>query len=139
MPARPARPACAAPHASRLRLTHARHGQVSQEEFLETVKRRVSLKTPLDTSFWRPYVRGMAPTPEEGSEGAKNQTQLIFVAGAEGTGHHFITAVMMRLTQLMPMTLVQEQAFQALWWNPTARDPASFWSALEAFQQVPAG
>jgi len=34
---------------------------------------------------------------------------------------------------LMPMTLVQEQIFQALWWNPKERDAAIFWSALEAF------
>ena len=42
---------------------------------------------------------------------------------------------MMRLSELMPMTLTEEQAFQALWWNPKTRDPAKFWSALEAFQQ----
>jgi len=88
-----------------------------------------------------------------------NGTQLIFVAGAEGTGHHFITALMMRVPSLMPMTLVQEQTFrvwsrqvvsslvlvvgsnvltwplQALWWKPTARDPRVFWSALEAFSE----
>ena len=105
----------------------------SQEAFLELVKRRVNIKTPLDTTFWRPYVRGVAK--DAGKNPAGNQTQLIFVAGAEGTGHHFITALMMRLSQLMPMTLVEEQMFQALWWNPKARDPAKFWSALESFQQ----
>lgn len=25
--------------------------------------------------------------------------------------------------------------FQALWWNPKARDPHKFWSAIEAFQK----
>ena len=105
----------------------------SQEAFLELVKRRVNIKTPLDTTFWRPYVRGVAK--DAGKNPAGHQTQLIFVAGAEGTGHHFITALMMRLSQLMPMTLVEEQMFQALWWNPKARDPAKFWSALESFQQ----
>ena len=58
------------------------------------------------------------------------------VAGAEGTGHHFITALMMRLPQLMPMTLVQEQSFQALWWDDRSRkDPAVFWAAIEAFSE----
>ena len=86
-----------------------------QEAFLELVKRRASIQTPLDTSFWRPYVRKEGKgLPKRSSV---NQTQLIFVAGAEGTGHHFITALMMRLPALMPMTLVQEQAFQALWWK----------------------
>ena len=105
----------------------------AQEAFLELVKRRASIQTPLDTSFWRPYVRkeGKAAPKVESA----NQTQLIFVAGAEGTGHHFITALMMRLPALMPMTLVQEQAFQALWWNPKSHDPAVFWSAIEAFSE----
>jgi len=101
-----------------------------QEAFLELVKRRVNIKTTLDTTFWRPYVRSVSK-----DVAATNQTQLIFVAGAEGTGHHFVTAVMMRLSQLMPMTLVEEQVFQALWWNTKAHDPAKFWSAVEAFQQ----
>ena len=30
----------------------------AQEAFLELVKRRAAIQTPLDTSFWRPYVRG---------------------------------------------------------------------------------
>ena len=57
------------------------------------------------------------------------------MAGAEGTGHHFITALMMRLPKLMPMSLVQEQAFQALWWDPKHHDPATFWAALESFSE----
>ena len=111
-----------------------------QEAFLELVKRRASIQTPLDTSFWRPYVRGAADKPTQqrayrgpGSPG--NGTQLIFVAGAEGTGHHFITALMMRLPELMPMSLVQEQTFQALWWDPKHHDPATFWAALESFSE----
>ena len=100
----------------------------AQEAFLELVKRRASIQTKLDTSFWRPYNRP-AGAADKGSpqQPGLNGTQLIFVAGAEGTGHHFITALMMRLPKLMPMTLVQEQAFQALWWKPTERDPAVFW------------
>lgn len=109
-----------------------------QEAFLELVKRRASIQTPLDTSFWRPYIRrpgaDKSATPQSGS-GGRNTTELIFVAGAEGTGHHFITAVLMRLPSLMPMTLVQEQTFQALWWNPEERDPSIFWSALESFAE----
>ena len=101
----------------------------SQEAFLELVKRRASIQTPLDTSFWRPY-RDPPHQPMR-----HNGTQLFFIAGAEGTGHHFITALMMRLPSLMPMTLVQEQTFQALWWKPTERDTAVFWSALEAFSE----
>ena len=64
-----------------------------------------------------------------------NQTRALSnqTSGAEGTGHHFVTAVMMRLSQLMPMTLVQEQMFQSLWWKPGERSPATFWGALEAF------
>ena len=109
----------------------------AQEAFLELVKKRASIQTPLDNSFWRPYIRQPGadvvgvPQPRRA-----NGTQLIFVAGAEGTGHHFITALLMRLPQLMPMTLVQEQAFQSLWWKmPRERDPAVFFSALEAFSE----
>ena len=79
--------------------------QDAQEAFLELVKKRLQMKTPLDTTFWRPYVRPAADARTR----EKNQTSLVFVAGAEGTGHHFVTAVMMRLYELMPMTLVQEQ------------------------------
>ena len=79
-----------------------------RERFLEKVKRRVKYKTPLDDTFWRPYAR----PPAEGGGGSGGlgggkPTNLIFVAGAEGTGHHFVTAVMMRLQQLWPMTIVQ--------------------------------
>ena len=74
----------------------------AQEAFLELVKRRAAIQTPLDNSFWRPYTRVAA---EQSS--ARNTTNLYFVAGAEGTGHHFITALLMRLPQLMPMSLVQ--------------------------------
>ena len=105
----------------------------AQEAFLELVKRRASIQTPLDTSYWRPYVRGVAADNKQQQAGP-DAPQLVFVAGAEGTGHHFVTALMMRLPKLMPMTLVQEQIFQALWWNTgSQRDPAIFWSALEAF------
>eukprot|EP00965_Chrysotila_dentata_P116799 3860307-Pleurochrysis_carterae.AAC.2 len=51
-----------------------------------------SAQTPLDSSFWRPYSRFALDTPSP----TVNQTSLIFVAGAEGTGHHFITAVRRR-------------------------------------------
>ena len=95
------------------------------------MKKKLAIRTPLDTTFWRPYAR----VHPEIKASDTNQTNLVFVAGAEGTGHHFITAVLMRLPQLMPMTLVQEQMFQALWWKmPEERDPAVFFSALEAFR-----
>ena len=99
-----------------------------QEAFLELVKRRASIQTPLDASFWRPYNR--MPSEHPPAKQA-NGTKLFFVAGAEGTGHHFITALLMRLPELMPMSLVQEQMFQALWWDPKQHDPAVFWSAVE--------
>jgi hypothetical protein len=64
-------------------------GEQSQEEFLVAVKRRLKIETPLDKTFWRPYARlsseGRATIPAGG-----NRTNLIFVAGAEGTGHHFV-------------------------------------------------
>ena len=104
----------------------------AQEAFLELVKRRAAIQTPLDNSFWRPYTRVVA---EQNGNAPQNGTRLYFVAGAEGTGHHFITALMMRLPELMPMSLVQEQMFQALWWDPTHHDPATFWGALEAFSE----
>ena len=109
----------------------------AQEAFLELVKRRASIQTPLDTSFWRPYIRspGADKSREAPQPGSANSTQLIFVAGAEGTGHHFITALLMRVPSLMPMTLVQEQVFQSLWWKPKERDPSVFWSAVEAFSE----
>jgi hypothetical protein len=115
---------------------HRIDSSTAQDEFLELVKRRASIQTPLDNSFWRPYVRpaGVDQHPPPQPKQA-NTTQLIFIAGAEGTGHHFITALLMRLPQLMPMTLVQEQAFQSLWWKPHARDPAVYWAALEAFSE----
>ena len=106
--------------------------QEAQDAFIESVKKKLAIRTPLDTTFWRPYAR---VHPEIKASQA-NQTNLVFVAGAEGTGHHFITAVMMRLKELMPMTLVQEQMFQALWWKPEERDPAVFWSALESFEEL---
>ena len=62
-------------------------------------------------------------------------TLSICGAGAEGTGHHFITALMMRLSELMPMSLTQEQMFQSLWWNPDDNDPAVFWGAMESFME----
>jgi hypothetical protein len=65
-------------------------GVQSQEEFLIAVKRRLKIQTPLDNTFWRPYARlsaeGRATIPE-----GENRTNLIFVAGAEGTGHHFVS------------------------------------------------
>ena len=73
-----------------------------------------TIQTPLDSSFWRPYARGISKDASKPAAGG-NRTQLIFVAGAEGTGHHFATALMMRLPDLLPMSLVQEQAVQALW------------------------
>ena len=105
--------------------------QEAQDAFIESVKKKLAIRTPLDTTFWRPYAR----VHPEIKASDTNQTNLVFVAGAEGTGHHFITAVMMRLKELMPMTLVQEQMFQALWWKPEERDPAVFWSALESFEE----
>ena len=96
--------------------------QEAENVFLELVKRRMSIKTPLDTSFYRPFAR--ANKDAKNRAGGGNQTNLIFVAGAEGTGHHFITALMMRLSELMPMSLTQEQMFQSLWWNPDDNDPA---------------
>ena len=87
--------------------------QEAENVFLELVKRRMSIKTPLDTSFYRPFAR--ANKDAKNRAGGGNQTNLIFVAGAEGTGHHFITALMMRLSELMPMSLTQEQMFQSLW------------------------
>ena len=96
-----ASPAIAAPMAA------TSPGVSDQDAFLELVKRRLQLKTPLDTTFWRPYARPAADAHVE----ERNKTNLIFVAGAEGTGHHFVTALMMRLYELMPMTLVQEQMY----------------------------
>jgi len=106
--------------------------QESEAIFLETVKRRMSIKTPLDTSFYRPFARAKSDAKRTW---AANATSLVFVAGAEGTGHHFITALMMRLSELMPMTLTQEQMFQALWWKPDENDPAVFWGAMESFME----
>jgi hypothetical protein len=108
--------------------------EAQQEAFLEVVKRRASIETPLDTSFWRPYVKPQQPA-DHSKPLSDSQRQLVFVAGAEGTGHHFITALMMRLPELMPMSLVQEQVFQSLWWDPKHHDPATFWAALEAFAE----
>jgi len=63
-------------------------GAQSQEEFLIAVKRRLKIETPLDETFWRPYAR----TSSEGRAPQKgNWTNFIFVAGAEGTGHHFVS------------------------------------------------
>ena len=76
------------------------------------MKRRASIETPLDTSFWRPYVKPQQPA-DHSKPLSDSQRQLVFVAGAEGTGHLFITALMMRLPELMPMSLVQEQVFQS--------------------------
>ena len=42
---------------------------------------------------------------------------------------------MMRLSELMPMSLTQEQMFQSLWWNPDDNDPAVFWGAMESFME----
>ncbi|EOD15091.1 hypothetical protein EMIHUDRAFT_459384 [Emiliania huxleyi CCMP1516] len=123
-------------------------GQQSQVEFLRNVKRRLKIETPIDETFWRPYARASAEGGGGSAPGVA-PTNLIFVAGAEGTGHHFLTAVMMRLSELMPMTLVQEQMFQAppmpraarhtarraLWWQPKDRTPATFWAAVEAFHE----
>ena len=108
--------------------------EAQQEAFLEVVKRRASIETPLDTSFWRPYVKPQQPA-DHSKPLSDSQRQLVFVAGAEGTGHHFITALMMRLPELMPMSLVQEQVFQSLWWDPKHHDPATFWAAFEAFAE----
>ena len=110
----------------------------------------------------RPYARASAEGGGGSAPGVA-PTNLIFVAGAEGTGHHFLTAVMMRLSELMPMTLVQEQMFQAppmpraahgsegsrkclgsvseselqaLWWQPNDRTPATFWAAVEVPQPL---
>ena len=44
------------------------------------VKRRMSIKTPLDTSFYRPFAR--ANKDAKNRAGGGNQTNLIFVAGA---------------------------------------------------------
>ena len=107
--------------------------QEAENVFLELVKRRMSIKTPLDTSFYRPFAR--ANKDAKNRAGGGNQTNLIFGAGAEGTGHHFITALMMRLSELMPMSLTQEQMFQSLWWNPDDNDPAVFWGAMESFME----
>ena len=98
------------------------------------MKRRASIETPLDTSFWRPYVKPQQPA-DHSKPLSDSQRQLVFVAGAEGTGHLFITALMMRLPELMPMSLVQEQVFQSLWWDPKHHDPVKFWAALEAFAE----
>ena len=85
--------------------------QEAQDAFIESVKKKLAIRTPLDTTFWRPYAR----VHPEIKASDTNQTDLVFVAGAEGTGHHFATALMMRLPDLLPMSLVQEQAVQALW------------------------
>lgn len=42
---------------------------------------------------------------------------------------------MMRLSELMPMSLTQEQMFQSLWWNPDDNDPSVFWGAMESFME----
>ena len=70
-----------------------------------------------------------------GPRSAHPATLSICGAGAEGTGHHFITALMMRLSELMPMSLTQEQMFQSLWWNPDDNDPSVFWGAMESFME----
>jgi hypothetical protein len=89
------------------------------------VSRRIGSAQPVVRVF-RPKKPAEAGVPLHGtcvecfsSEGCSRSCQLVillplvtcvrWVAGAEGTGHHFITALMMRLSQLMPMTLVQEQ------------------------------
>lgn len=41
----------------------------------------------------------------------------------------------MRLRELMPMSLTQEQMFQSLWWNPDDNDPAVLWGAMESFME----
>ena len=42
---------------------------------------------------------------------------MVFVAGPEGSGHEALGEALMRLRDLRPMSLVEEQTFVHLWWE----------------------
>eukprot|EP00966_Prymnesium_polylepis_P258047 5960623-Prymnesium_polylepis.1 len=49
---------------------------------------------------------------------------MIFLAGPEGSGHEALGEALMRLREMRPMALVEEQTFVHLWWEAPGADPA---------------
>ncbi len=61
----------------------------------------------------RPQVRSAEAAP------------LVFIVGPLGSGHEVVGQALMRMPDVLPMTLVQEQSFVHLWWNNSGRATAA--------------
>ena len=60
---------------------------------------------------------------------------VIFVAGADGSGHRLISDILGRLPIVMPSTPTEDYMFEALWWGSQVRSNSTLWAAQRSFTQ----
>ena len=101
----------------------------------------VSEPLPVSPPAQSPIAR-MTRLPAAKSMVRNTSLPLIMLVGPPGSGHETLGLALMRLPDVLPMTLVQEQSFVHLWWAnggrateaDTPADPAVLASAAETLR-----